>query len=204
MAAGEGLRRIRRAGRGRKNQEAERFAGIVAWEAGLGNHAVSALHGGGHLILFPAIHFHQELRLETPGLGVVPRHVGHGLRVFLLSALSPAISRRPRAAAAPRACHIRVFHSWGIALRAAAEEKGGRDRRLVGDSGVLCLLDGVAYSGPRGRLIARRCHEPVHCEEYGAKFRIKRTERIEGVTCDITYCIYFGQEEDGSWKILNY
>jgi hypothetical protein len=46
--------------------------------------------------------------------------------------------------------------------------------------------------------------EPVCFEEYGAKFRIKRTEEIEGVTYDITYYIYFVQEEDGSWKILNY
>jgi hypothetical protein len=46
--------------------------------------------------------------------------------------------------------------------------------------------------------------EPVYFEEYGAKFRIKRTEVIEGITYDITYYIYFVQEEDGSWKILNY
>jgi YVTN family beta-propeller protein len=46
--------------------------------------------------------------------------------------------------------------------------------------------------------------EPVYFEEFGAKFRIKRTEEIEGVTYDITYYIYFVQEEDGSWKILNY
>jgi hypothetical protein len=46
--------------------------------------------------------------------------------------------------------------------------------------------------------------EPVYFEEYGAKFRIKRTEEIEGVIYDITYYIYFVQEEDGSWKILNY
>ena len=46
--------------------------------------------------------------------------------------------------------------------------------------------------------------EPVYFEEFGAKFRIKRTEEIDGVTYDITYYIYFVQEEDGSWKILNY
>jgi YVTN family beta-propeller protein len=46
--------------------------------------------------------------------------------------------------------------------------------------------------------------EPVYFEEFGAKFRIKRTEVIEGITYDITYYIYFVQEEDGSWKILNY
>ncbi len=46
--------------------------------------------------------------------------------------------------------------------------------------------------------------EPVYFEEFGAKFRIKRTEEIEGVIYDITYYIYFVQEEDGSWKILNY
>jgi len=46
--------------------------------------------------------------------------------------------------------------------------------------------------------------EPVYFEEYGAKFRIKRTEEIEGVSYDITYYIYFVQDEDGSWKILNY
>ncbi len=46
--------------------------------------------------------------------------------------------------------------------------------------------------------------EPVYFEKFGAKYRIKRTEVIEGVTYDITYYIYFVQEEDGSWKILNY
>jgi YVTN family beta-propeller protein len=46
--------------------------------------------------------------------------------------------------------------------------------------------------------------EPVYFEEYGAKFRIKRAEEINGVVYDITYYIYFVQEEDGSWKILNY
>jgi hypothetical protein len=46
--------------------------------------------------------------------------------------------------------------------------------------------------------------EPVYFEEYGAKFRIKRSEEINGVGYDITYYIYFVQEEDGSWKILNY
>lgn len=46
--------------------------------------------------------------------------------------------------------------------------------------------------------------EPVYFEEFGAKYRIKRLEVIEGVTYDITYYIYFVQEEDGSWKILNY
>ena len=46
--------------------------------------------------------------------------------------------------------------------------------------------------------------EPIYFEEFGAKYRIKRLEVIEGVTYDITYYIYFVQEEDGSWKILNY
>ena len=46
--------------------------------------------------------------------------------------------------------------------------------------------------------------EPVYFEEFGAKYRIKRSEVIEGVPYDITYYIYFVQEEDGSWKILNY
>lgn len=46
--------------------------------------------------------------------------------------------------------------------------------------------------------------EPVYFEEFGAKYRIKRTEVIESVTYDITYYIYFVQEEDSSWKILNY
>jgi hypothetical protein len=46
--------------------------------------------------------------------------------------------------------------------------------------------------------------ELVYFEEFGAKFRIKRTEEIEGVAYDITYYIYFVQEEDCSWKILNY
>jgi hypothetical protein len=46
--------------------------------------------------------------------------------------------------------------------------------------------------------------EPVYFEEYGAKYRIKRIEVIDGIEYDITYYIYFVQEEDGSWKLLNY
>jgi hypothetical protein len=46
--------------------------------------------------------------------------------------------------------------------------------------------------------------EPVYFEEFGAKFRIKRTEEINGISFDITYYVYFVQEEDDSWKILNY
>ena len=46
--------------------------------------------------------------------------------------------------------------------------------------------------------------ETIYFEQFGTKFRIKRLEVIESVTYDITYYINFVQEEDGSWKILNY
>jgi hypothetical protein len=46
--------------------------------------------------------------------------------------------------------------------------------------------------------------EPVYFEEGGAQYRIKRREVIQGNEHDITYYIYFMEDENGNWKIFRF
>jgi ankyrin repeat protein len=46
--------------------------------------------------------------------------------------------------------------------------------------------------------------ELVYIEENGAKYRLKRKEKIKGKTYDITYYVYFVIDGDGEWRILRY
>ncbi len=46
--------------------------------------------------------------------------------------------------------------------------------------------------------------EPIEFDEGSAQYRIKRQEVIKGTTYDITFYIYFVQDEDETWKILKF
>ncbi len=46
--------------------------------------------------------------------------------------------------------------------------------------------------------------EAVYFNDAGAQYRIRRKEIINGTENDITYYIYFIQDENGSWKILRF